>query len=129
MAQLEGFKHITVTAAGDEDVVIHAGMAEEPAPVSASDSAVASGGVVGAQPPAPAAEGGTSQPEDALKVDDPRPASQPRPKPKSRPQDAYRETTLEDLQGQPMPLVQRIVIVAAIICIIGAVIYCVAFMR
>ena len=39
------------------------------------------------------------------------------------------ETTLEDLEGTKMPLAQRIVIVAAVICIIGAVVYYLLAMR
>ena len=43
--------------------------------------------------------------------------------------DEYRETTLEDLDSTPMPLVQRIVIVAAVVCIIGALVYYFVVMR
>ena len=48
-----------------------------------------------------------------------------------RPQkdDGYHETTLEDLKGEKMSLTQRVVIIAAIICIIGAIVYYFAFMR
>ena len=40
----------------------------------------------------------------------------------------FGDLTLEDLKA-PMPLKQRVVIVAAVICLIGAIVYCLAFMR
>ena len=43
--------------------------------------------------------------------------------------DEYRETTLEDLESQNMPLAQKIVIIAAVVCIIGALVYYFAVMR
>ena len=43
--------------------------------------------------------------------------------------DSYHETTLEDLEGTPMPLAQKIVIIAAVICIIGALVYYFVAMR
>ena len=116
MAQGEGFKHITVTAAEEEDVVIMAGL---------QDAAVPEGGEI-APEPAPEA---VPEPAAASEVaPEPVQARQPQRKPAAG-KGEYHETTLADLQGQSMPLTQRIVIIAAIICIIGAVIYCVAFMR
>ena len=41
----------------------------------------------------------------------------------------YRETTLEDLDSSDMPLTQRVVIIAAIVCIIGALVYYFVVMR
>ena len=41
----------------------------------------------------------------------------------------YQETTLEDLEPTSMPLAQRIVIVAAVVCIIGALVYYFVAMR
>ena len=57
----------------------------------------------------------------------PKPA--PARKPAAKKKDAYHETTLEDLNSTQMPLAQKIVIAAAIVCIIGAVIYYFAFLR
>lgn len=125
MAESEGFKHITVTAADDEDVVIVAGTGEATAPASTQPEGEAS--PKEAVTPEPAGEpvsDAAVQPKA-----EPEPKPEPEPKAKAKPKDDYRETTLEDLQGQSMPLAQRIVIVAAIICIIGAVIYYFAFMR
>ena len=42
---------------------------------------------------------------------------------------AYREATLEDLESSPMPLAQKVVIVAAVVCIIGALVYYFVVMR
>ncbi|MBR3182602.1 MAG: SURF2 Surfeit locus protein 2 [Eggerthellaceae bacterium] len=108
MTQGESFKHITVTAPEEDDVVIFAGAtpAEEPeAHESIEEPAEVSEPVV--------------QPQTAA----PMPAAPAKPK-----ADTYHETTLDDLTSTPMPLAQRIVIVAAIVCIIGAVIYCAFFM-
>ncbi len=139
MAQGEGFKHITVMAAEDEDVVIYAGLGEAD---EAPEAAIVEAEVEEAEAPADSAanekaaegdlhtaaedalhapaEGGTSQP-----AGDSKPHLQSKPARK----DSYRETTLEDLQDHSMPIAQRIVIIAAIVCIIGAVIYYFAFMR
>ena len=168
MAQGEGFKHITVTAAEDEDVVIFAGAVTE------GDSEMLEPTEAGAdvpqavEEPGPRTEGPdprTEEPGPRTEGPDPRPegsdprpeGSDPRPEgsgprtegpdpchpegearrisakraasERPEPKDDYHETTLEDLQGTPMPLTQIIVIVAAIVCIIGAVIYYLAFMR
>lgn len=113
MAQGEGFKHITVTAPEEEDVVILAGMAssERAEEVQRVEAAVVDDEAV--------------QPEKAPQPKE----AQPKPVKRSKPkEDRYRETTLEDLKSTPMPFAQRVVIVAAIVCIIGAVIYCAFFM-
>lgn len=126
MAQGEGFKHITVTAAEEEDVVIMAGL---------QDAAVPEGGEIAPEPAPEAVPEPVAAPEVAPEpavVPDPAPEPDPVRQPQRKPaagKGEYHETTLADLQGQSMPLTQRIVIIAAIICIIGAVIYCVAFMR
>ena len=126
MAQGEGFKHITVTAAEEEDVVILAGAAtagdsEMPESFEAPAEALQV-----AEEPAPRPEGPTPRhPEGEARRASAKQATSERSKQK----DGYHETTLEDLQDSPMPLTQKIVIVAAIVCIIGALIYYFAFMR
>ena len=55
--------------------------------------------------------------------------SAPAAKQPKRAKDEYHETTLEDLESTSMPLAQRIVIVAAVVCIIGALIYYFVAMR
>lgn len=117
MAQGEGFKHITVTAAEDEDVVIHAGIArgddDATAPATSGDDCVEA----------------TGDQHDAGEPDREADVARLRQPTRSRAKrDDYRETTLEDLQSLKMPLVQKIVIIAAVLCIIGAIAYCAVFM-
>ena len=52
----------------------------------------------------------------------------PKAAPRQR-KDQYRETTLEDLQSDKMSTTQKVVIIAAVICIIGALTYYFMFMR
>lgn len=111
-----GFKHIAVTAAEEDDFVIKAGIVED-GPAEPATSA--------STEPAPA-EPASVDPEINSEKREVKPAATRKPAPKKA--DGYRETTLEDLEAKPMPLTQKVVIVAAILCIIGAVIYCVAFM-
>ena len=121
-----GFKHIAVTAAEEDDFVIRAGVPEQPATV-----------------PEPEPEDLEKlEPVDSSEVEvdeepelKPKPEVEPEPKPVparkpgAKRKDTYHETTLEDLNSTQMPLAQKIVIVAAIVCIIGAVIYYFAFLR
>ena len=117
-----GFKHIAVTAAEEDDFVIRAGVSDqhepEPEPeleeqeeVESADSAEM---VVDEK----------TEPEV-----EPKPKPTPARKPAVKKKDTYHETTLEDLNSTQMPLAQKIVIAAAIVCIIGAVIYYFAFLR
>ena len=132
----DDFKHIKVTAPEEDDVVIVAGAPRKAEPsgpegvdiaqASANEPAPAS-----AHAPAQQAAKGDSSKGDSDKGDTepaPEKTTTEKPKAKAAPADGYRETTLEDLEDRSMPLTQKIVIIAAIICIIGAVIYCVAFM-
>ena len=182
----EGFKHIAVNAADDDDFVIRVGVSDvnqaaEPLgdakdavtgpPESADDVAAAEAASVSkpvaatatAAETAPVADAAADEAESARSaVDvakehaaeaeglDPAPealAPEVAPaaaatdargkgedaagKAQRRPQrdDGYHETTLEDLKGEKMSLTQRVVIIAAIICIIGAIVYYFAFMR
>ena len=121
MAQ-DGFKHIIVTQADDEDEVISAGIKRS----EQTGSSLEPVDVHDEPPHSP--EGDPAARED----DAPRASARPLEvnEPLKAPHaDAYRETTLEDLKGEPMSLTQRIVIIAAVVCIIGAIIYYVAFMR
>ena len=117
-----GFKHIAVTAAEEDDFVIRAGVSDqyEPEPE-----------------PEPQVQEEVEQADSTEMVVDektePEVESKPKPAPARKPaakkKDAYHETTLEDLNSTQMPLAQKIVIAAAIVCIIGAVIYYFAFLR
>ena len=130
------FKHITVTAAEEDDVVIHAGLvpsehsqSEDSASVSSASDGLASHDL--------ASESSTledraseHQASKSTPVDSMAPAKTPSgTRPRKARDDEYRPTTLEDLQGKPMPTIQKAVIIAAIICIIGAIVYYFAFMR
>ena len=125
MAQGEGFKHITVTAADDDDVVIRVGAApkEEPVPSATDDRADTATPAQGHIP----AEGDTP-----VRARSARPSiaatNRAHRAPAKKKRDDYRESTLEDLQSQPMPLAQKVTIIAAVVCIIGAIIYCIAFL-
>ena len=141
-----GFKHIAVNAAEEDDFVITAGAVEqagEDAEASldpAVEAPVEEGEVAGqataaseqAEAAVPAddvteaqeaSEPAAEQPDSATERTERKTAKRPRP------DDGYRETTLEDLKGEKMSTTQRVVIIAAIICIIGAVVYYLAFMR
>ena len=119
----DGFKHITVNAPDEDDVVIQAGLPRHDG-VPARDSAAAP-----EVEPAPAAD--APVPDESAGADGGADAAERKAraaKPARR--DARsRETTLADLEGEPMPLAQRIVIIAAIVCIIGALVYYFMFMR
>lgn len=128
MAQGE-FKHITVTPADDDDIVINAGIAK-PSEAESSD--------FGEKPDSTEAEAATSEKADASMPDsreEPAEAGAVGASARkaqgqgAKKKDGYREATLEDLQGEPMSLTQRIVIIAAVVCIIGALAYYFLFLR
>ena len=116
------FKHITVSTPDDDDVVVWAGQNGEGNPeedISQYD-----------RPVQPVLDERTEE-----RVDPAGDARESLPPAGSRPRstkqspavkrDEYRPTTLEDLEREPMPKVQRIVIIAAVVCIIGAIVYCI----
>lgn len=150
------FKHIAVTAAEDDDVVIRAGIADvddtaqaEPVTLNVVDSAV---GQVPAHEVDPAAgrvpahvvgsatepmpEPQAVRPVEAIESMDPHEERASRSKPESGNRaprraaktDSYHETTLADLESEPMPFAQKVVIIAAVVCIIGALVYYFVFM-
>ena len=101
---------ITVTPAEEDEVIIAGAGAEfEPAPGAdrgpGSESA-----------PEPELESVSTQVTKAEKRSGPHHGSRG-------------ETTLEDLESSKMPAMQRAVIIAAIVCIIGAIIYYFVAMR
>ena len=129
------FKHITVSAAEDDDVVVWAGekrVQDEPhdnrapsgiAPDDAESDLVGSRVPESAESepkdPAPAEDFQTDQetPESAAAL------NRPSQRPQKKAGDGYQATTLEDLERQPMSATQRAVIIAAVVCIIGAIVY------
>lgn len=125
------FKHITVTPEPEEDIVIFAGLGAARSEAASAETQgipsdeMASGafdaatevcGTTRDDAPDCAATGtGAASESDAAGTGDV--------------PDAYDDDlTLDDLKS-PMPLKQRIVIIAVVICLIGAIVYCLAFMR
>lgn len=108
MADKLGFSHITVTADEDEDIVIQAGVVDEPSAKEPSVSAPA-------PEAAPAADGGTEAAEVASE-----PPARPRP---AAPDDGYRETTLEDIESAKMSGTQKAVILVAMLGIAAFVLW------
>lgn len=99
MAQDETkFSHITVTSDDEDDVVIHAGLRST-------------------TPPAPAVA--TPEPEAAPVLE---PAPEP-PAPEARRKDDYRETTAEDLESEPMSLMQKALIAIAVVLVVAVAAY------
>lgn len=117
-----GFKHIAVTAAEEDDFVIRAGVPDQPE-ASLEPELEERGTVEPVDSPEVEVD---EEPEPEVEFE---PESAPTRKPAAKKKDAYHETTLEDLNSTQMPLAQKIVIAAAIVCIIGAVIYYFAFLR
>ena len=115
-----GFKHIAVTAAEEDDFVIRAGVSEQPGTESESEE-------LEEVEPVDSSEVEVDEKPEPEVEPEPKPA--PARKPAAKKKDTYHETTLEDLNSTQMPLAQKIVIAAAIVCIIGAVIYYFAFLR
>ena len=119
----DGFKHITVNAPEEDDVVIQAGIShrkDEPASAPAAVSEVE---------PAPVADASAMDVSVVADGSSDAAAHEKHAGKSAREKGRSRETTLADLEGEPMPLAQRIVIAAAIVCIIGAFVYYFMFMR
>ena len=124
MAEVSGFKHISVSADSDDDVVIWAGT--EQASAEACDSA-RTFNVAGA-------EGASLEVPDSVQFNQAsQPAQAPAPVERTAQQAAedrgYRETTLDDLKSEPMSKTQKIIIACAIAAVAAAVVYYFVFMR
>lgn len=124
MAEVSGFKHISVSADSDDDVVIWAGT--EQASAEACDSA-RTFNVAGA-------EGASSEVPDSVQFNQASQLAQA-PAPVERTAQpgvedlGYRETTLDDLKSEPMSKTQRIIIACAVAAVAAAVVYYFVFMR
>lgn len=140
MGDSSSFKHITVTAEPEQDEVIQAGVrpasptADAAQREEAAVSDVQAAGENDGRARVPAAVEGQPASAEPAQTQDGAPAKQgsdqarsPRVQQK-RPDDGYREQTLEDLKSEPMPLTQKVVIVAAVVLIVVAIVYCVFFM-
>lgn len=106
MAAERGYRHIKVTPAEEQEVVIHAGAQRQPT-VSEVPSAH---------------EEASAGPRDADQAE----ASHARPQPPSQaqqPQDGYHATTLQDIKGSKMPKTQVAIIVVAVCAIIAFIVW------
>ena len=99
------FSHITVTPDEDDDVVIHAGTPATPCG--------------GAPDAACGRDGSTASGEAARDSSVQRDSQGSDPSPG----DAFRETTIEDLEPSPMPAMQKAVIAVAVVLFAIAVAY------
>lgn len=111
MADTTGFSHITVSTDDDDDVVIQAGIADsafEELTDAESGEGPADAGISDGEEAVAESETSTA---DELPV-----AEKPR---RSATDDGYRETTLDDIEGSPMPTTQKAVIVVALLGIIA----------
>ena len=124
MAEVSGFKHVSVSADSDDDVVIWAGT--EQASAEACDSArtfnVASAESASLEVPDSVQFNQASQPAQA-------PAPVERTAQPAAKDLGYRETTLDDLKSEPMSKTQKIIIACAIAAVAAAVVYYFVFMR
>ena len=120
MPEEKRFSHISVHAEDDE-VVIQAGAVADPSSESEPDLSARSAEAVASE----AAPEGAPAPDEAPSAGD----AEARPTGVRADVDesGYRETTLEDLEGEKAPFVQKAVIVAAILLIVCAIVYGVAF--
>lgn len=101
MANSKEFSHITVTADDDDDVVIQAGVVEEPAaeePVDEPAAEEADDAVAEAVEEAAVEKEGAGETADAA---------------------SYHETTLDDLEATKMSTTQKVIIVVAVLGIVA----------
>ena len=132
MAQ-EGFRHISVTPPDDDDFVINAGIVKGPASipqVDGADKGASESDVAGPRDltldsensGSDALDDGRLADEPAVESDDSKKVEQA-VKRRGAEGEEFQETTLQDLRGEPMPFTQKVVIIAAVVCIIGALAY------
>ena len=128
------FKHIAVNAAEEEDLIIEAGLkrseAQGPAVSDEPEQLEKSEPNEPNEPSEPNASKASSAPSESSISTISNVSSAPTSSgTSSGSRKPSGPTTLEDLQSGPMPAAQKIVIIAALVCIIGALVYCLAFMR
>lgn len=125
VAEVSGFKHISVSADSDDDVVIWAGTDAEGASLEVPDSVqIQNAGT----------EGASLEVSDSVQFNQAsQPAQAPAPVERTAQPAAkdlgYRETTLDDLKSEPMSKTQKIIIACAIAAVAAAVVYYFVFMR
>mgnify|MGYP004472307175 CR=1 FL=1 len=128
VAEVSGFKHISVSADSDDDVVIWAGTDAEGASLEVPDSVqIQNAGTEGASAEAPDSAQINEAPDSAKPAPAPTPVKRTvQSGVKDR---GYRETTLDDLKSEPMSKTQKIIIACAIAAVAAAVVYYFVFMR
>ena len=140
MAEVSGFKHISVSADSDDDVVIWAGAGAGAERTSSEvrDSAQTNQGASSEVPdsaqfvkPASVEACDSAQineaPDNAKSA--PAPAPVKRTAQSGVKDRGYRETTLDDLKSEPMSKTQKIIIACAIAAVAAAIVYYFVFMR
>ena len=136
MSEGKAFKHISVVAEPEEDMVIEAGMVEHAVSAAGESEPEAVRPAAPGQMPAEIVPGqklvddsptAGGMPVDAERAARGRTAGTTAAK-RQAADDGYRDPTLDDLEGAPMPLAQKVVIVAAIVLIAMAIVYCTLFM-
>ena len=120
MSDEQRFSRITVSSPDGDEIVIRAGAPRASADEAARPAEAASERAESAAAPA-------AEPVAAAEAAPTTPASSDDAAPSRRKDDGYRETTLEDLEGGKAPLVQKIVIVAAVLLIACFIVYQVVF--
>lgn len=122
----QGFSHITVLPDDEEELVIQAGSyapsAESAAP-SISDAFSGEDALLAAEAEqAAAVEAGLDAFEDAAET-------RTEPEAEAEPQVKAGQTTMADLEVEPMSMMQKVIIAAALIFLLAAAVYYFCFIR
>lgn len=129
MAEVSGFKHISVSADSEDDVVIWAGADAERTSSEVRDSVkINQGASSEVRDSVQINQGDSSEASDSAKPA-PAPAPVKRTAQSGVKDRGYRETTLDDLKSEPMSKTQKIIIACAIAAVAAAVVYYFVFMR
>lgn len=138
MAEVSGFKHISVSTDSDDDVVICAGADAERTSSEVRD------GVQFIKPASSEVrdsvqfiKSASAEACDSAQINEVPDSAQPVPAPTPVKRTAqsgvkdqgYRETTLDDLKSEPMSKTQKVIIACAIAAVAAAVVYYFVFMR
>lgn len=110
MANSKEFSHITVTADDDDDVVIQAGVVEEPARRGAVEEAPLE---------EPVDEPGAEEADDAVAEAVEEAAVEKEGAGETADAVSYHETTLDDLEATKMSTTQKVIIVVAVLGIVA----------
>lgn len=138
VAEVSGFKHISVSTDSDDDVVIWAGASTERTSSEVRDSVQINQGASSEAPDsAQFIKPASSEVPDSAQINEasdsaklaPAPAPVKRTAQSGVKDQGYRETTLDDLKSEPMSKTQKVIIACAIAAVAAAVVYYFVFMR